>query len=567
MVHNSPRGSIWGNARYSSRLDRSGGFQFPSHDHRSDSWRYGGPISTVGGSSRRVALTLTEVLIALAITLVILLGMTQAFTSASREIGIGRNRLLVTERIRSAADLIRDDLQKLSLNVHPMVRGSQNQGYFEIVDGGYRDMTFLDTPSNVLGDIDDILMFTAVSPDVPFRGRFDGRIIESPEAEIIYFTRRSGTGPIGYGEQIRLYRRVLLIRPDLTAALQNADPNVNLIARSVDRYNTYVTNNNLDPALMARSPYAKFLQFNDVSLSWNPYRGPMPAAGPGFADYRANSLGLLSNPQNRTAHLAATPLASPFLPPAFPHPVVVNGTPAEHLMNVFLQDLILESTAAGSDVVLENVVGFDVKVFDPTVPVYQYSGQPLLPHDSGYAAAAGNPGDFPVQGFGAYVDLGSFEFRATDGYFVNNGVPVVANDIPSPVGVAHHFAHWRRRLADAPYNYFVAEQPANNYWNQLMGRYEAYAGGPTYTTWTSDFEKDGLDNDGDGLVDEGADGVPHGNALSGVRQDRDSAPPYSQPITSIQVTLRSASFAADRQQIRGTDQVMQTQVVVSTINQ
>jgi hypothetical protein len=518
--------------------------------------------------STRSGLTLVEVLIALAITLIILLRMTQAFTIASKEMGIGRNRLMVSERVQTAADLIRDDLERLSLRTGPVVSAAAGVGYLEIVDGPYRDLTFLDTPnavigtpSNLLGDIDDILMFTAVSPGRPFKGRFDGRMIDSHEAEIIYFTRRvdsNGNGVVDFGDQIRLHRRVLLVRPDLAAEIQ--DPNIgsNVVARSAAQFDTFVTNNGLDPTMMVRTPYAKFLQFNDVSLAWNPDSGPVGPMGPLFNQYRANSLGLLSHPQNRTAHLAT------LLPPAvaFPHPVANLGLPADRLINTYLDDLVLVGTMAGSDVVMENVIAFDVKVFDPTVPVLQYAGQPLLPHDPGYALAYTDVANFPRQGFGAYVDLGSFEFRSI------NGVPGLANDFgPQFPGQWYHFANWRRRLVDPQYVAFVAEQPAANYWDAIMTRYENVAGGPTYSTWTTDFESDGVDNDGDLLVDEGADGVPQANAVPGLRNDRDSAPPYLQPVTSLQVSVRGASINADRQQVRGSDQVMQAQIVVSTTNQ
>ncbi len=520
----------------------------------------------------RLGMTLVEVLIALSITLVILLSMTQAFTVASREIGIGRNRLLVSERIRDAADLIRDDLERLSLRVRPQMSSVEGAGYLEIVDRGYRDMTFLNTASNLMGDIDDIIAFTAISPGRPFKGRFDGRLIESNEAEIIYFTVRqdsNGNGVVDYGDQIRLYRRVLLIRPDLTELCSSPVPAANVMLRSVAAYDNFVTANGLDPAFILRSPYAKFLQFNDVSLSRN-FDNPVVtfSSGPvaSMPSYRCNSLGTLNHPKNRLAHWGTDGAImgnGQLHVVGFPHPLLVQGyTPAIRTANVVLEDLILFGTMAGSDVVMENVVGFDVKVFDPAVPVLQYSGMPLLPHDPGYAAAYADPGSFPRQGFGAFVDLGAFEYRLVD------GAPGIGNTLPAGFpGQFYHFAHWRLRLVNAPYANFMAEEPAANYWASIMTMYENMAGGPTYTTWTGDFERDGLDNDGDGFLDEGADGVPQGNAVPGVRNDRDSAPPYGHPLTSLQVTLRSASFDADRQQIRGSDQVMQAEVVVSTVNQ
>lgn len=516
----------------------------------------------------RHGLTLVEVLIALAITLLILLSMTQAFTVASRDIGIGRNRLLVAERVRNAGDLIRADFEKLSLNVGRVVAGAEGAGYLEIVDGPYRDQTLLNTSSSLVGDMDDVLMFTAISNGQPFSGRFDGRVVESHEAEIIYFTRwvdSNLSGARDFGDQIRLYRRVLLVRPDLTNMVETTDGTVNVIKRSIDAFDSYVLANNLDPVAMARSPYAKYLQFNDVSLCRNedaPVVALQPPLSISIPRFRCNSLGTLSHPKNRTAHLGTTGniLGNGRLEVfGFPHPVLAQDavvTPAIRLHNVTTADLVLLGTMAGSDVVMENVIGFDVKVFDPTVAVLQYAGQPVLPQDPGYDVAVTNPGDFPPQGFGAYVDLGAFEFRGV------NGELVITNPISTATPLA--FGHWRRRLVDPAYAPFIAEQPRAGYWDALMTSYETFAGGPTYSTWTTAFESDGVDTDGDGFIDEGADGIPQGNAVSGIRNDRDSAPPYSHPVKSVQITLRAASYDADRQQIRGSDQVMQTQIVVST---
>lgn len=530
---------------------------------------------SAGRSNSRRALTLVEVLIALAITLLILLSMTQAFTVASREIGVGRNRLLVAERIRDAADLVRLDLERLSLNVRPTYSSTEGKGYLEIVDRPYRDMTFMDSSSSLLGDIDDILMFTAISPDRPFKGRFDGRIIESTEAEIIYFTRNvdsNGSGVIDYGDQIRLYRRVLLIRPDLTPLVSGALASDNVVYRSVFRFDEFVNNNGLDPALLTHTPYAKFLQFNDVSLCRdfdNPVitftPEPPAAVPPPMPRYRCNSLGTLSHPKNRTAHLNTTGLVmgnGRLELAGFPHPVLANYTPAQRMANTVLDDLIMFGTMASSDVVMENTVAFDVKVFDPTVPVYRYSGLPMMPHDNGYGAMIAS-GSVP-DGFGCYVDLGGMEYRTINGTPAGHGSgPVLM--VP---GVSHHFSHWRTRLVAPQYQSFRNEEPGSAYWLTIMSMYDGVAGGPTYATWTRDFERDGIDNDEDTLIDEGSDGVPiAGNAVPGLRNDRDSAPPYLQPITSVQVTLRAASYNADRQQIRGSDQVMQAEVVVSTQNQ
>ena len=508
----------------------------------------------------RVGLTLPEVLIALSITLVILLAMMQAFSVASKDIGAGRNRLILAERVRSAADLIRSDLEQLSLNVRPTVTASENLGFFEYVDGGLRDMSYSGTASSILGDVDDVLMFTVKSTGEPFRGRFDGQMIQSSEAEVIYFTSwtdTDGNGFKNYGDQIRIHRRMLLIRPDLIGAIQSTDATVNVIFKNAVAYDTYINGNPaLDPTLKNRSEYAKFLQFNDVSLSWDQVDPVVTVGSETFRRMRPNSLGSLFNPKNRTGHHASL----------FPHPAIVDGRPG-YRPETFISDLILQGTGTGNDVVMENVVGFDVKIFDPSIEVFAFAGQPVLPHDPGYGiqrlAASSDATVVQVQGFGGFVDLGAFEYRAI------NGTPGIANNFAASVAENYNFAYWRQRTVAG--SNFIANQPAPNYYlgpaANTIEIYEIYATGPTYSTWTKDFENDGIDNDQDGLIDEGSDGLPSGNGMPDMRNDADSAPPYNFPVSAVQVTLRTASFDADRLQTRATDQVIQSQVVVSTSNQ
>lgn len=543
----------------------------------------------------RGGFTLTEVMIALSITLLILLAMMQAFTIASKDIGQGRNRLLLAERMQTATDLIRSDLEQLSLNVEPLVSSTEDLGYFECVDGPFRDMTFSQVPNNsTLGDFDDVLAFTIRSDDKPFRGRFgvlvdpDGTansgdeylastVIESMEAEVIYFTRRTdptlsaaerrrdgtplaGNGEVDYGDPIRLYRRVLLVRPDLYNSAQLAF----VVNDSVNRYDSYVsglaTSGAITPStedrLLNRSNYAKFLQFNDVSLRWDPTLTP--------ASFQPNSLGTLSHPKNRTAHDMFS----------FPHPMLVNdprdiddSTPLPAVgARTYLSDLISLGILAGNDVVLENVAAFDVKLFDPKCDVYEYAGLPVTPDDPGWATARASyiSGGGTTPDRGCYVDLGSMEYRVITGP-VTTVPPPYSPGVPGQTAAAvpaesYWFAYWDNERD-------LTSEPAANYYTNLFSSYIAASGGPVYTTWPDSFESDGLDNDGDGLVDEGSDGIPVGVAVPDLFNDADSAPPYAFPVSSIKVTLRTASYDADRQQTSASDQIVQNQIVVSTTNQ
>lgn len=537
-------------------------------------------------NSTRLGFTLIEVMIAISITLLILLAMMQAFTVASKDISQGRNRVILAERMESVTDMIRSDLEQLSLNVEPIVSGKNDVGYFEYVDGAFRDMTFSQIEANsAMGDFDDILAFTVRSTGQPFRGRYgvyidpdgssnsgdeyvESTIIESMEAEVIYFTVRTdpgmnaiqrridgsffaGEGQANYGDQIRLYRRVLLVRPDLD--------NTNLqqiVVDSTARYDAYVSLISGPARLLNRSAYAKFLQFNDVSLRYNADDN----------EFVPNSLSTLTHPKNRTAHDLVN----------FPHPMLVadprdtNAAAGSVGTQTYLSDLVSFGIMAGNDVIMENVIAFDVKVFDPNVDVYEYAGSVVTADDPGFISlrnAALGAGTVPNRG--SFVDLGAMEYRTTAfSPAITDPPPFVAaipTQTPVPAGVTaadnYQFAFW-----DGDGLRDLSAEPAANYYSNLFAAYQTFSGGPVYTTWPDTFESDGIDTDGDGVIDEGGDGIAS-NGVPEIFSDADSAPPYLFPVTAVKVVLRTASYDADRQKISASDQVIQRQVVVSTTNQ
>jgi type II secretory pathway pseudopilin PulG len=193
-------------------------------------------LLTPSFASRRTharGLTLTEVLIAVTITLVLMAVLVNAFRDISGQISESRAIIQLAGQLRSGAEQLRDDLRGVTLPVRPWVDPAEGQGYFEQAeyDIAVDNPDFLIQPDNIIGDVDDVLMFTCRSTGAPFRGRIrlvDGTLmtIESPLAEIVIWTRlldENGNGTLDrdLGETITVHRRALLIRPDL-----NDDPNV-----------------------------------------------------------------------------------------------------------------------------------------------------------------------------------------------------------------------------------------------------------------------------------------------------------------------------------------------------
>ena len=161
--------------------------------------------------------------------------MVQAFKFASNEMQEGRASLELTSRLRATQSLLRDDLRRLTVEAKPYYSlASAPNGYFEIADGPKVDInnladeadpaspTVVESTTNlIVGDYDDFFAGTIKSDGQPFRGRglAPGSVVESSFAEVAWFTTFTDADNDGFaepadGDQIRLFRRQLVIRPD-----------------------------------------------------------------------------------------------------------------------------------------------------------------------------------------------------------------------------------------------------------------------------------------------------------------------------------------------------------------
>ena len=225
------------------------------------------------------------------------------------------------------------------------------------------------------------------------------------------------------------------------------------------------------------------------------------------------------------------------------------------------------------DVILTNVIGFDVKVWDPYAPLFyavndrgtpadltddtSISSVIVKPGDPGYhlafahwaicrrtgAPASGSmtaPNLAPRGGLGAYVDL-DYSAYPISAY-------LAATDLQTQLlaRMTSTFSH-----------------PGNP--RSQLAR--------VYDTWSTHYENDGLDQDMDGVIDEGTDGFDSpGNGLdddgNGFIDDNDdtgnlivddvyeteTSPPYLAPLRGIQVQIRT--FEPDSRQVRTVTLVM-----------
>jgi hypothetical protein len=385
-------------------------------------------------------------------------------------------------------------------------------------------------------------------------------VVESYEAEVAWFVRGR-----------TLYRRVLLIAPHVPPLVLNSMPapfygncdvsvRVNFLtnpptlvantlgdltmpenrfAHQVYHYrvpNWYNPNDVRDwkESYLVRYPSHPHLYFNGLNNTWYPTPWASPAWG-------GNGLGLptLAECTSRKiqwwipgapiwqgqANPGAPPSGNPPLPgltarpgevfDAWRNPYPWNGVSPSIGSVLAYHDPdeppARQAVRAGEDVVLNNVLSFDVKVWDPGAPILLIvaTGQVVMPGDTQYLTWLPQAPSAAVQvvGYGAYVDL---------------GYPYVP-----PAGVA----------APVPPSFNAVSSNADVPGSNNRKLLSFYVG--VYDTWSTHYEeggpgRDGFDNDGK----EGVDDVHEWNF----------PPPYSAPLRGIQVKIRV--FEPDSRQVR-----------------
>lgn len=458
--------------------------------------------------------SLIELLVATALTLIVVLAVAQAFAVLSETVSTNRAVFEMSSQLRGAAIRLERDLQGLTVPIRPWPTAGSGLGYFEYYEGPLHDDFYRVAASDSsLGDIDDILMFTAHSVDAFFTGRIDPDInnsvseISARTAEIAWWTRLEG-------DRYVLRRRAFLICPDLNNDSGFLpDPN--------DEYfsSIYLDTSNVTGIDTIR---ARFQQKYDLSV-----RCALDTTG-SSPRWRlaANSLADLTRRESRFAHVphwekSFISVTSTFSMPPFPFlldtdvsktaaitgPPVIPGKAFGSLKarysRVFPYD--------GEDIIAANILSFDVKAFDPKAIVRTDATavETLVPGDPGF-----NTTGAMFAGHGAFVDL-SYVHHLT-----LTGISSVFS------GTSH--THSQLRVNGLPPS--DPDIPL-----------------ATYDTWSFDYECDGVDQDGPlypslawrQIVDQGVNGFDDNNA-DGVDDpgERETSPPYPVSLRGVQVRLR-----------------------------
>ncbi|MGI6418491.1 MAG: PulJ/GspJ family protein [Thermoguttaceae bacterium] len=537
-------------------------------------------------SPRRPGYTLVEILTATVLMIIIMLAVTVIFASVTESIGQSRATLEMTQRLRSASALLKQDLENVTVAMTPPAHPRDNSGYFEYVEGPIGPVV---VPENVawnidnnaadstVGDIDDILMFTAKTEGEPYVGlvTIDVNGVPTPTAtksntaEIIWFVRGR-----------TLYRRVLLVKPDASVI---GGPG-----------GFYATNDlsvrkdwRLDgtPYLAANTladltkPECRFGHHPDPRIwtAWNttnryaserrphpfflpPWNGrPYTAGGttkwvpglnlPILAECSASTWNAGEDLWNSIVPTAAAP-NDWYDAWANPHP----WADVDRLTGILTAH---KGMRIGEDVVLTNVIGFDVKAWDPYAPILpDASGNVfLLPGDPGYNTALkafrnSMSGAWSMPTTGAYADLNYM----AEILFVSGAYPdapaIHATGRSLPVPLFHRPGDYGSRvygtlppdLADGPSIKWcpaVYDTWSLHYeFNRRQMRFTP--GGPLEEVGDEDGVL-GFDQGSDGIDNDGKDGVDDVG-------ERETQPPYAVPLQGIQVRIRT--FEPGSRQVR-----------------
>jgi hypothetical protein len=417
------------------------------------------PLQSRPWSSPRLGMTLVEMLVATVMTLVIMGVVAQLFGLMGQGLTGSRKVLELDAQLRGVAHTLRTDLAGITVDTLPPVAPERDSGYLEIIEGPVTDLSAANAgnPTTLTADWDDVLMFTTRSFGDPFVGRGDPGVfgvstIRSQLAEVIWFCRESppsqqillGTGTTLY----TLHRRQLLVMPFVGLG-------------------SFLTGgNSVTGALPA------FQNLNDLSVHATAVGGPLIP----------NSLADLTKRENRFLH-NPTGIVS-----GTTFPFDVGGA-----FSTLGFDGHLTGLRAGEDVVIANVIAFDVRVFDPQAPL-----------------AGGATGD--------YVDLGN-----------PGAVPVAAIGTVFPPTTGSIFGTRGVRVSNAPQNRTLTR--------------------PTYDTWSSHYEANGLDEDGDSDFDEGTNAIDdNGDGIVDDVGEHETSPPYPVPLRALEIRIRC--YEPESRQVR-----------------
>ncbi|HZZ30138.1 MAG TPA: hypothetical protein VFE46_19225 [Pirellulales bacterium] len=479
-------------------------------------------------------------LISLVCVVLLMFAYTQLFSDVGGRIGDARSMIELTNRMQATAQRLRSDLAGHTCNMLPWQDPAAGDGYFEIIEGPLSDQnsglanysgssTYMLTDRSVtpnttypMGDTDDVLMFTVRSKDGPFTGLYNGNTVQSQVAEVVWFLRptlMSDGQTIANPPTFTLYRRVFLVMPTYQGNATSISPTTNgtLLIPALDFY----TN-------------------NDISAHYDLAQGK----------FVANTLSDLTNRECRYGHAF---INNAVLSNGFPHRVCPwYLVPFGGSLSNGNYSVDTSKSRYGQDVVLTNVVSFDVQMWDPTAPVYVQGSSAnqvsVAPSDPGFPYLPGTPvGARVPDSIGSFVDL-NWHGDAWDGSAVSAPWNTVANTnlTMSPFYSTGHPKSQLVATTSTPTDFTktwmfdTSPNPTSPQTSPPDYQGNGYTPA-TFDVWTTHYEHDGLDQDK--LLPPPLTDNTNGpdQALSGFQDfanNTETSPPYPVPLRGVKITIR-----------------------------
>ena len=167
----------------------------------------------------RSGYTLIEILLAVTLGLVLMLGVVQMFAMVANFVTGSQSLMELDQKVRSAQILLQNDLSRYTAKMTVPADLSSGAGYFRIDENSSAVVTtsqdtrlsdFYNPLTGILGDNDDVLTFTIHDLDSPFIGRNTSTtttVVHSPDAEVKWFVYKNANNVFG------LYRSINVLDP------------------------------------------------------------------------------------------------------------------------------------------------------------------------------------------------------------------------------------------------------------------------------------------------------------------------------------------------------------------
>ena len=164
----------------------------------------------------RSGYTLVEILLAVTLGLVLMLGVVQMFAMVANYVTGSQSLMELDQRVRSAQIFLQNDLSRYTAKMTVPADLNSGAGYFRIDENSSTVATtspdtrlsdFYSSLSGILGDNDDVLTFTIHDLDSPFIGRNGTNVVHSPDAEVKWFVYKNANNVFG------LYRSINVLDP------------------------------------------------------------------------------------------------------------------------------------------------------------------------------------------------------------------------------------------------------------------------------------------------------------------------------------------------------------------